>query len=38
MIWLHKKQGLIYKESMQKRIMMIDSISSKLSLEKTTIV
>jgi hypothetical protein len=38
MIWLIKKQGLFYKESMQKLIMMINSISSKLSLEQTLMV
>jgi hypothetical protein len=38
MIWLNKKQGLFYKESMQKLITMIDIISSKLSLEQTVMV
>jgi hypothetical protein len=39
MIWLIKKQGLFYKKkSMQKLITMINSISSKLSLEQTVMV
>jgi hypothetical protein len=35
---LIKKQGLFYKKSMQKLITMINSISSKLSLEQTVTV
>jgi hypothetical protein len=37
-IWLNKKQGLFYKELMQKLITMIDSIRPKLSLEQTVMV